>query len=250
MNIAHATPEPHVTLVSGISSPDIAFRFFAYKELKNIGAEQSQSSATRRAALFNDQKYSPGLWSQFARESLLLLGRDYQLVLRRGKPELPRPAPAAPVVAVLTNPLINATPTPLIRASIFQSGKQVSPIRTVIDSLGSDGPLAQALDAGAEAAHIPELFKSVEATVLPAPVKEEVKKSMENATGIVERLSNQATAVLKDSFIRLVPVQIADSVADLGEWWNRERVDKAVLVSLPNGELDAVVTEGTSAALR
>lgn len=37
--------------------------------------------------MFADQKFNPGLWAVYVRESLLVLGREYQRLLRRGKPE-------------------------------------------------------------------------------------------------------------------------------------------------------------------
>jgi nucleoporin NDC1 len=42
--------------------------------------------------------------------------------------------------------------------------------------LGADGPIAKAMEAGAEATHVPELFRSVEARVLSTPVVKEVQK--------------------------------------------------------------------------
>ncbi|KAG6819110.1 hypothetical protein H0H93_015355, partial [Arthromyces matolae] len=151
LSVIGSTPEPHVTLISGISSTDLGFRYMAYQDIRKFSSSETETAANQRSALFNDQKYNPSLWSHLVRESLVFLGKDYQHLLRRGKPAPPAPVkpvlPAAPATPSRLN-----TPTPLIRTSIFKSAKQASPIRNVVESLGSDGPLAQALNAGAEAA--------------------------------------------------------------------------------------------------
>lgn len=193
-------------------------------------------------ALFSDQKYTPNLWSRIARESLLLLGHDYQLFLRRGKPLVAPTITSPPKAPVSVNPAI-ATPTPLLRTPIYQSSRQ-SPIRTVIESLGSDGPLAQALDEGADAANIPELFRSVEAAVLPTPAKEEVKKSVDAATGVIARIKADVRASLSRKLQSVTPVWAADVAAGIRVWWTKERVSKVVQVCLPNREVDVAVIEG------
>jgi nucleoporin NDC1 len=81
------TANPFLTLISGASSSHAYFRYFAYAELKQLATEGSPAAGTRRTAMFGDQKYNPTMWSALAREALLLLGKDYQLLLRRGKPE-------------------------------------------------------------------------------------------------------------------------------------------------------------------
>ncbi|KAF5367275.1 hypothetical protein D9615_010445 [Tricholomella constricta] len=243
VKVSELTAEPHVALISGISSPDVAFRYLAYNELKTLASDESASATTRRSTLFNEQKYNPNLWSHLARESLLFLGKDYQHFRRRGKPPTPDAKPAQPAAPFTpTRPLIS-TPTPLIRTSIFQSKKQASPIINVAESLGSDGPLAQALDAGAEAAGIPELFRSVESAVLPAPAKEEVKKTVEKATGVVERYSKQAKGELRRLLARVAPIRIARYGMGLDNWWNKERLEKTAQSYLPNAEVDVVIVD-------
>ncbi|KAG6853758.1 hypothetical protein C0991_001588 [Blastosporella zonata] len=251
LSVTGATPEPHVALVSGLSSADLGFRYLAYKDIMQFAAEESESAANQRSALFNDQKFYPNLWSHLVRESLLFLGKDYQHLLRRGKPPPPPPPPAAnlktPAVPVTpARPSVIDTPTPLIRTSIFQSSKRASPIRNVVESLGSDGPLALALDAGAEAAHIPELFRSVEATVLSTPAKVEVKKSAEKVEKVesaADHYTKQAKAEVHRVVVKFAPVWAAQWAAQLNAWWNRERLDKTAQSYLPNVELDVVIVD-------
>ena len=46
--------------------------------------DDSPTASAKRTALFGDQKYNPNQWSSLTRGALLLLGNDYQLLLRRG----------------------------------------------------------------------------------------------------------------------------------------------------------------------
>lgn len=231
-----------MTLVSGLSSTDNAFRYFAYSELKELAADSSNAATNRRVALFNDQKYTPNLWSRIARESLLFLGNDYQLFLRRGKPLPVVKSTPPPKTPISIKPDIT-TPTPLLRTQIYQSSRQ-SPIHTVIASLGSDGSLAQALDEGAHAANIPELFRSVEAAVLPKPAKEEVKKSVEAATGIITRIKAGVQASVSKSLETVAPPWAADFAEVAHVWWTQHRVSKVVQACLPNKEIDVALIEG------
>ena len=87
VSISHFVENPSLAFISGISSQDPLFRYFAYSELQTLASSSTPSLVTQRVALFNEggQKYNPHLWTWLVRESLLL-GRDYQLFLRRGKP--------------------------------------------------------------------------------------------------------------------------------------------------------------------
>ncbi|KAG6860815.1 hypothetical protein C0995_007316 [Termitomyces sp. Mi166 len=252
LSVLGTTAEPHVTLVSGISSTDLGFRYLAYKDIYRFSSADSETAANYRSSLFNDQKYNPNLWSHLVRESLLFLGKDYQYLLRRGKPAPPPPKPAAPAApATPSRPSVVTTQTPLIRTSIFKSNKQASPVRNIVESLGSDGPLAQALDAGATATHIPELFKSVEAAVLPTPKpKEEVKKSVEKVENTVGRYVKQAKERLCKVAVANMPVCVNDFGTQLNIWWYKERLEKTAQSCLPNVELDVVIVDETIADVR
>jgi hypothetical protein len=175
--ISHLTADPNTILVSGISTTDFPFPFhyFAFLELRNIASSQNPRSTALRSSLFSDQKYSPSLWSHLVRQSLLLLGHDFQTFIRRGQP-LPTPASSTPPTddtANKTQPAKAApfpsTPIKYIKTAFkpFNSAgpggqRPASPRHAFADVLASDGPLARAVDESTdEVAKVPELFRSV-----------------------------------------------------------------------------------------
>lgn len=231
--VSHLTADPAVTLVSGAASPDITFKYFAYAELNELSTDPTPSASARRTALFSDQKYFPNLWSHLCRESLLVLGRDYQHFLRRGAP-LVTPPPAAATVAPKP-PTFLSTPISVNKQSIYKEAKP-SPISSVIDSFSADGSFAQVVEAGAEAAHIPELFKSA-STALPVPA--EVIKSVEEAKDYFGNVKKS----LGDAIHRYTPVAVQEAFGTWTDWWTRERINKVAEGSLPGRELDLLVIE-------
>lgn len=239
--VSQLTADPSTTLISGISTPDKVFKYFAYSELKELSMDESPAASARRTALFGDQKYTPSLWSHLVRESLLLLGNDYQLFLRRGAP----PPPPAPPVALPKAPPAAppSTPVALLKKPIYQSAKQ-SPIRAVLNSLASDGSLVQAVDASAEAAHIPELFRSVEAAVLPPP--DEVQKGVEDVKGVVGFVRGKVDKTVGGIVRSFTPSVLVGAGEHWQGWWREERLSRAVTACLPAGELDVLVVDGQS----
>ncbi|EGN94543.1 hypothetical protein SERLA73DRAFT_188503 [Serpula lacrymans var. lacrymans S7.3] len=243
---AQTTADPSVTLISGISSQDPIFRQYAYSELIDLALEDSPMASERRTTLFGDQKYNPSLWSSLAREALLALGRDYQLLLRRGKP--------VPVVAPSESKPVTKTPqapsTPLIRQPIFKASRQ-SPLTSVLDSFASDSKLAEAVEITAEASksNVPELFRSV--MHVPASTPQSQKPSTTSATviavtqpvsvgnGLIARIKGKG----KEAIIEYCPHKIKQVVGSCIEWWGRERINKVVEACLPHRELDALVVE-------
>ncbi len=205
--------------------------------------EETSPASSRRTALFGDQKTMPNLWTCLSRESLVLLGQHYQLLLRRGMPLI---VPIAPIPAKeeFTIGQDIATPTKLLRRPIYKNMKE-SPGQAALDALASDGPIAQALDAGADATHIPELFRSVETKVLVSPVAEETKKNVQQVKGLGSRMKDSALSILTFYASRYIPEPVRDQVGQLLEWWKRERVSKTVEAALPFRELDVVVIDGT-----
>ena len=265
-----------MTLVSGITSGDGYLQHFAYAELRDFAVENSPAASARRTALFGDQKYSPSAWATLVRAALVLLGRDYQLFLRRGQPAppgapltrptditfspLPTPnsysAPAAPATstptAKPTTPPLPAPATPLLRTSVFKPAP-ASPLRAALDTFASDGPLAAAVSETAEAGashinmhvHVPELFRSVlgsPATPAPAANKEK-EKAKENASPAV------AVGKWGGEVGKYVPHSVGALLGRVGKWWTRERVHRVAEASLPNRHVDALAVEGTSGAL-
>ena len=236
------SPDHNTTLVSGVSSSDRIFKFFAYVELRDFAKTQTPAAEARRTALFGDQKYSPNLWTFLARESLLLLEHDYQLFLRRGQPLPPAVDPVPSKTVSQLTPLV-ATPTPLLRQKIFRS-TQESPIQAALNVLGSDGPIAKAVEVGAEATHVPELFRSVEARVFSTPVVEEAKKNIDNTKTVGSRLKRELASITATYATRYTPELLKEGCRQMIDWWERERTSKIVQASLPFRELDIVVVEG------
>jgi len=212
--------------------------------LRDLAVESSNTASTRRTALFGDQKSSLNLWGVLARQSLLLLGEDYQLLLRRGQPPS-LPINSTPIASPPVAPVIG-TPTPLLRQPIFRSSVLGSPGTGALDALASDGPLAKAVDAGAEATQIPELFRSAETHVLAAPLAVEVKKDVEQVVTVGSRVKHNLWAAVTAQVLRLVPDGAKVFSEDVMNWWQKDRAHKVVENVLPFKELDVVVIDGTS----
>ncbi|KAG9220169.1 hypothetical protein CCMSSC00406_0007136 [Pleurotus cornucopiae] len=204
VRIGLASADPIVTLVSGTTSTDKIIKQFAYAELQDIASSDSPTASAQRAALFNDQKFMPSLWSSHTRESLITLGRDYQHFIRKGAPAPPPPtAPAAPRAA---DPILPSTPKKLIQKPIYQSARQ-SPIHNVIDSLAADGSFAQAI----EETHVPDIFRSVtNAVVEPAnaAAKHEVQKVREAGMSFLGHLKSQARGVVSGAMTQYAPARV------------------------------------------
>lgn len=236
--VAQGTSDPYFTLISGITSSDTCFKYFAYSELKQLTIDQSPGATARRTALFGDLKYN--LWSRLVREGLLLLGQDYQTFLRRGQEATPSTGPAAPDTASAPPP---TTPTPLIKGPIFKTLPQ-SPIRTVANSLAADGSFSQVVEATAGAAQIPDLFRPMQSIVPPsiaALVKDvELKKGL----GVMSHARSYGRETLKSMFDGYVPLWARSVAGEWGDWWGRERLSKVMEVSLPRREIDVLVVEG------
>lgn len=207
-----------------------------------MAKDQSTSAAAQRTALFGDQLSALNLWSFLVRESLTLLENDYQLFLRRGQPAPPAPAPAPVTPKVTVSPNI-ATPTPLLRQRIFKAAPE-SPGQAALDALASDGPIAKAVDVGANATHMPELFRSLETQVTSSPLAAEAKKNVETAAGLGSRLKSRVASSSTSIWSAYAPKALTESVATVVAWGTKKRLSKEVEASLPFRELDIVVIEG------
>ncbi|KAH0828828.1 nucleoporin protein Ndc1-Nup [Lanmaoa asiatica] len=245
IKVASTTADPNVTLVSGITSTNPLYLYFAYAELRDVASDSHTASASRRTALFSDQKFSPSLWSVLARESLLRLGHDYQMFLRRGAPA-PTDVPA-PIVPPKTS---QPPSTPLIRKAIYKPPQQ-SPISKVLDTFASDSDLSKAADTVASEvgarvmeAPIPELFRSASSPPVVAAVS-----STTTATATSPRLdvigayASRAKAQCQSLIVKYSPSWCQDAVTQWDAWWNRDRINKATEKCLPNRDLDALIVE-------
>lgn len=235
------TADANTAIIAGITSKDRIFKYFAYSELKDLALDESNGAATRRTALFGDQQMSINLWNFLARESLLLLGQDYQLFLRKGKAEA---VPLPPVIKPSTIPQTPfATPAPLLRRRVFKEMPD-SPGQAALDALASDGPIAKAIDVGADATHVPELFRSAETKVLSSPVVTEAKKNVETAKGLRSHWKVTVASSLLSIWQKYAPEHLQQVCTRVGEWWEKERISKVVESSLPFRELDVLVVDG------
>ncbi|KAL1751136.1 nucleoporin protein Ndc1-Nup [Schizophyllum commune] len=174
------TTDP-VVLVSAVSKPSSElFQALAWRELEaRAGEEDGKGEAFARTLLADT-----ALWPHVVRPGLLLLGEDYQKLVRRGGPaRAPVPSttqaaigPSQPAFGQSTfgsstpnfgasqstfgasNPNLNQStlgaapstrtpvkPTPLLRASIFKQAPP-SPARVVADALAADGVVGRVPD--------------------------------------------------------------------------------------------------------
>lgn len=243
VTITHLTTDPNTTLVSGVSSSDVTFRFFALSELKAAATEETTTASARRTAIFGDHGNGPNLWHQISQECLLILENDYQHFLRRGQPA----SAAAISPPIKTTPLsdkVPATPVQVIRGPIFRSGGKTSP--TILDAFAADGPIANAVDAGAEAVHIPEIFRSLEAKlplIAAAKTGEEVKPDSDSKPGLLARVKAELDTVVRSTSEKHVPVRVRDLWQEWRVWLTAERTSKVADVCLPFRELDVVAVE-------
>ncbi|KDR79388.1 hypothetical protein GALMADRAFT_63284 [Galerina marginata CBS 339.88] len=237
--VSSLSADPNTALISGVTSTDRIFKFFAYAELKDLSTDNSASATARRMAIFGDQKTALNLWACLLRESLLLLGEDYQLFLRRGRP-VPPPAATPVKPIVLPTPKI-ATPTPLLRQRVFKT-TQESPVHAALDALASDGPIAKVVEVGADASHVPELFRSVE-TKVTSPIAEEAKKSVASATSFGSRLNHNVIWYTTSVWKHYAPESLREAFTMFLKWCTEERTSKIVEATLPYRELDVAVID-------
>lgn len=199
----------------------------------------------KRAIIYNDSKHSPTLCSSLVRRSLLLLGADYQLFLRRGNP--PPPTPGQLMIFASTNcldiispapqpPVVKqpemATKTSVVRTQIYKV-PQATPVDRIANTLASDSPTAGVL-AGttSDSITIPQFLSEVLRLRLPSSPLPPLTTS----TDTVRRSISSAS--------RMIPWSLLPTY-DLGVWWTRERRDRAAKRSLPNRELDLMIVDGT-----
>ncbi|EMD32361.1 hypothetical protein CERSUDRAFT_118729 [Gelatoporia subvermispora B] len=245
VSVSHHTGAPTHILVSGTTTADAYYKHFAYSELRELACDESPSGSARRTELFADQKYNPSLWATLAREALLILGRDYQLLLRKGQPEIPAPAPPPPPAQA--KPPLPAQPIQIIRGPVLKASPS-SPLRNALDTIASDGALPAAVSSTAEAAHLPELFRSVLHTDTAAQTAvATLRKKEEDVKGLVQRTHNRWRDALAAFAEDGLPKGVLEAVTEVRGWWSRERVHKRVEASLPNRQLDVLVVDVLSA---
>ena len=105
-----------MTLVSGITSLNLLSVHSAYAELRDVGA-------SRRTALFSDQRFSPSLWSTLVHRSLLRLWDDYHAFLLRGAPATPEEVIPGLFRSTSSPPVAAATPRPHLFSAYVSRAK-------------------------------------------------------------------------------------------------------------------------------
>lgn len=236
INVVSSTAEPFVTLISGISSGDAFYKHSAYLELAHLSGDQSSGAVAARAAFFADQKYNPSLWSHLCRNTLLDLGKDYQLALRRGKPAPPAPTPVPPPVSKPQPPT-----TPLLRKQIFKP-QTSTPVKSVVDSLASNGDIPRAVDEAVS--EVPELFRSVSAAVTK-PVERviaPVAPTVPEVKGLSVAVKAKTVEILKGN----TPPVVLNVFGGVHSWWTKDRLKSVVEGTVLRRETDALIVQALS----
>ncbi|KAG8903625.1 hypothetical protein FRB99_002930 [Tulasnella sp. 403] len=132
LTVSQYTANPTDCMISGISCQAVSgyYQHFAISELAEIAHDPK--FASRRKAIFSDLRtpQSTSAWAVTCRQLLLVLGKDYQNLLNRGKshPVSPsQPPPAAP------QPTLPKTPTALRKAEYAPI--QRSPTERFLDGI-------------------------------------------------------------------------------------------------------------------
>lgn len=243
-----------LTLISGITSTDPFYVHLSYFELCKHAEDDTNAASTRRINVFGDQKHTPTLWATLVRAALLTLGKDYQLLLRRGAPPpppgslilcvcphsqadrhlaapTPKPKPTGPV----------APATPFIRKPVLKATAS-SPLQSVVTSLAADGAVTQALTHSLDStvAHLPDVFKST------APAHPVV--AVQNTIATVKAASPALLGrFLTPSFI---PPKVQLIAKEVAQWWSHPRASRLADCSVPNRATDALIAEGKDLVLK
>lgn len=156
----------------------------------------------------------------------------------------PLPAPAPPLPPPVSKLPLPATPAQLIRGPVLKASPS-SPLRNALDTIASDGALPAAVASTAEAAHLPELFRSVLHTDAAAQTAvATLRKKEEVVKGLVQRTRTRWRDALAALVEDGLPKGMLEATMEVREWWTRERVHKRVEASLPNRQLDVLVIDG------
>ncbi|KAH8996770.1 nucleoporin protein Ndc1-Nup [Lactarius akahatsu] len=229
--VASQTADPMLTLISGITSHDPYYLHLSYSELCKHAEDDTNAASTRRINVFGDQKHTPTLWTTLVRAALLTLGKDYQLLLRRGAPP---PPPAAPTPT--PKPVGPVAPaTPFIRKPVLKPTPS-SPLHSVVTSLAADGAVTQALTHSLDStvAHLPDLFKST----APAPPVVAVQKTVATV-----KAASPALLGMVPTPNDFIPLKVQAIAKEITQWWSRPRASRLADCAVPNRATDALIVE-------
>jgi nucleoporin NDC1 len=194
-------------------------KYLAYSKLYQIATDQSPRGLADRSAPFGDTKHLPSLWSKFVRESLVLLGQDYQIVLGRGRAPAPT-SPPAPAPSTPSTSQIPGTPTHLIKKSIYKTDPNTT--------AGNNTLAADAI----------RIRDSLQSSLLQTGFLWKLW------SGAVGWLHAQIYALGNRLYVRFVPVLVREAIGDFTKWWRRERVHKTVEACFPRKEIDKLAIRG------
>ncbi|KAJ7646827.1 nucleoporin protein Ndc1-Nup-domain-containing protein [Roridomyces roridus] len=123
-------------------APISIYTHLAYAELLALASSSDSGALKVRSEAFDVEG---AVWSRLARETLILIGREYRVLLGRGTPPAPAAPPSKPAQAT---PSVPATPSPfkpslLIKENIFAKKTPSSPASRLADALASGGPVEE-----------------------------------------------------------------------------------------------------------
>jgi nucleoporin NDC1 len=251
------TPPDIAALLAGTHADEDYLLAAAYAALAEAAAASDDARATaQRVQLFTDTAHAPSLWAACVRRALLVLGQDYQRLLRRGAdppagcaPLLPihRPpcadahaaAPPAPAAAAPAKPPPLATPA--LKGPIFRAAP-ASPLQVLADGLASGG----ALEAAEQ--RVPVFLKALGAGPVLARTEGAVKAledKIHAAPGaVVQKIQSAPPARVGGALSAY-----ADVRARVQGWWVRPRPARVAEACLPRRDIDASIARGASLSI-
>ncbi|KAF9511704.1 hypothetical protein BS47DRAFT_1346461 [Hydnum rufescens UP504] len=217
--LSRHAPDPNQCLVLGIVSTDRYIKHHAFHEFAVLAQTTSPEASARRKALFSDLKtphpqsmptLSPGsiagAWSTVSREALLVLGINYQNLLRRGAPPPPPPAVASSALAPIAVPSPSSAHTLSIvkpPAGIFRPPR-TSTSSAIMDTFSSEGATTNVLSNIADSAQrgasaIPRIFlgESLSSAPSTGPLRTVGIEQGSNVTSVVRTLPSMLRSAVK-----------------------------------------------------
>ncbi|KAF7369361.1 hypothetical protein MVEN_00264700 [Mycena venus] len=146
--------------------PMSIYTHLAYTELLAFSSSSEPGAAKARAEAFD---VDGAVWGRLAREALVLIGREYQVLLARGAALTPASKPVAASTAAALTPAPSTadtpavTPSPLLKKNIFAPKGPPSPAEA--HSRASSSPPSPPLTAIPKAVPLPK--KLVDAVPVP-----------------------------------------------------------------------------------
>jgi nucleoporin NDC1 len=168
------------------------------------------------------------VWARLVREALVLIGREYQLLLARGAPPAVKPVPASAKLVPSTAGTPSVTPSPLLKQNIFAPKAPPSPGARVGSALASGGAV--------EAVVAPLVAPAIER--LPAVPDVKWRQHLRSALG------DAVAAVPVPARVRA----LVDAVLGLAlpPSWTQARAGRAAAGWVPRREVCVEAIGGTS----